>query len=404
MNASHKALQPVVTSPEKLLAYAHALVPTLKDRAVSTSKLGKLPDETISDLEAGGLLSMTTPRKYGGLQVSVSTFLDVVAELGRGDAAVAWITALINVTTWAAAVLYGEKVADEVFGGEQPARVVGVLSARKAVVKKVEGGYLIEEGLWGFNSGIYHANWDLLGIPIVDAAGNVIDQGAALVRASDVEILGDWDVIALRGTGSSSVSVKNLFVPDERVASMSRAVQGDYQATHLAGEALYRVALVPMLALILTFPALGVASAALEVFLEQLPRRGIQYTWYTKQSEAPLTHLQVGEASAKFDAARAIIEKHARLMDESAESGNYMAFLDRAKVRRDIGFAEKLIWEGVDLLATAAGGSLAATHNPFTKLWQDARVASLHGIVSQTTNFELYGRLACGLPPNTPLI
>ena len=224
MNASNKELQMVIASPEKLLAYATALVPTLKDRAGSTSRLGKLPDETITDLDAGGLLSMTTPRKYGGLQVSVSTFLDVVAELGRGDAAAAWVTSLINVTTWAAAVLYGEKVADEVFGGEQPARVVGVLSARKAVVKKVEGGYLIEEGVWGFNSGIYHANWDLLGIPIVDAAGNVIDQGAALVRASDVQILGDWDVIALRGTGSSSVSVKNLFVPDERVASMSQAV------------------------------------------------------------------------------------------------------------------------------------------------------------------------------------
>ncbi|WP_322028596.1 acyl-CoA dehydrogenase family protein [Paraburkholderia sp. J76] len=388
----------------ELVAAATALVPALKQRASAIDQLSRLPQETIDDLNAAGLLELTTPRRYGGKQASVRTFLEVVAEIGRGDASTAWVTALINVTTWAAAALFDERVTDEVFGGPERARVVGVLSPRKASVKKVDGGYVIEEGVWGFNSGIYHANWDLLGIPIVDASGKVIDQGVALVRASDVRTLDDWNVMALRGTGSSSVSVTNLFVPDTHVASMSQAIEGKYGATHLAGEPLYRVACIPMLAIILTFPALGIARNALDTFLELLPRRGIQYTWYTKQAEAPVTHLQVGLASAKLDAARAIIEKHADALDASAASGQYMAYMDRAKVRRDVGFAETLIWDAVDSLATASGGSLASLGNPFARVWHDARVASLHGIVAPTTNFETYGRLACGQPADTPLI
>lgn len=387
-----------------LVAYARSLVPTLKERGKETAALGRLPAHTLADLDAGGLLGMTIPRRYGGGQVSVRTFLDVVAELGRGDASVAWVTALTNVTNWCAATFFGEEAAKEVFCGDKPARVVGVLSPRRAVVKKVAGGYLIEEGLWGFNSGVYHATWDMLGIPLVDEQGKVIDQGGALIPIEQVTILNDWNVIGICGSGSSSVSVSNVFVPDARIASVSKAIQGDYPSTHLAGESLYQVASMPMLAIILTFPALGLGIAALETFLETLPRRGIQYSWYSKQAEAPVTHLVVGEASAKLDAARVILEKHAQDLDASGACGVYMDYLQRAKIRRDVGYAETLIWQAVDMLASASGGSLAAVHNPMTKIWQDARVASLHGIVNPSLNFETYGRLLCGLEAGSPFI
>jgi alkylation response protein AidB-like acyl-CoA dehydrogenase len=409
MNAKYAehTVQAVDTAAGKGLAlqdYARSLIPTLKARSKDTAALGRLPAETIADLEAGGLLSMTTPRRFGGEAVSVRTFLNVVAELGRADAGVAWVTALTNVTTWCAATFFGAEAAEEVFGGAKPARVTGVLSPRKAVVKKVEGGYLIEEGLWGFNSGIYHATWDMLGIPLVDATGKVVDQGVALIPVEQIEILNDWNVIGISGSGSSSVSVKNVFVPNARIGSVTRAIEGDYPSSHLADEPLFQTACMPMLAIILAFPALGLGVAALETFLETLPRRSIQYSWYAKQSEAPITHLQVGEASAKIDAARAILERHADAMDASAASGVYMDFLERAKVRRDVGYAEKLIWEAVDMLASASGGSLASANNPMTKIWQDARIASLHGIVTPNTNFETYGRILCGMTPGTPFI
>jgi alkylation response protein AidB-like acyl-CoA dehydrogenase len=389
---------------QALVQYAASLVPTLKQRAKETATLGRLPAETIADLETGDLLSMMIPRVFGGQQTTVRTFLDVAAELGRGDASVAWVVSLINVTTWGAATFFGEKAAQEVFNGTEPAKVSGVLSPRKAVVKKVEGGYLIEEGLWGFNSGVYHSNWDMLGIPLVNEQGDIVDQGIVLVPTSELEILNDWDVIAISGSGSSSVSARNLFVPDHRVTSLTKAINGDYNSTHLDGESLYRVACMPMLAIILTFPALGVGMAALETFLAALPRRAIQYSGYAKQAEAPVTHLQVGEASAKIEAARAIMEKHADALDACAKSGKYMDFHQRAKVRRDVGYAETLIWSAVDMLATASGGSLAGSKNPFTKIWQDARIASLHGIVTPATNFETYGRILCGQDAGTPFI
>jgi alkylation response protein AidB-like acyl-CoA dehydrogenase len=81
-----------------------------------------------------------------------------------------------------------------------------------------------------------------------------------------------------------------------------------------------------------------------------------------------------------------------------------MEFNARAKVRSDAGTASQLIWEAVDTLASASGGSFAASSNLVNRYWRDVRVASLHGVLCTTTSWELYGRLLCGQEANTPLV
>lgn len=387
-----------------LITRATGLVPTLRSRTREVDELARLPDATVADLDAIGAFDLMIPRQHGGQQTSIRTYMEVVSEIGRGDGSAGWACALINICNWMLATLYPQSVSDPIFASGAKVRTSGVLSPRVAKVKRQPGGILIEEGLWGFNSGVYHAQWDLLGIPIVNEAGETVDQGLALIPIEDVTLLHDWDTIALRGSGSTSVSVKNLFVPDERIASVSKAIVGDYASTHLQGEALYRGAFIPLLAIILIFPALGVAKAALETFLAKLPGRGIQYTWYNQQDEAAVTHLQLGEASAKLDAARLVVERCVDEIDAHAVSGAEMDVLARARIRRDTGYASQLIWEGVDILATASGGSLAGAGNPFNRLWRDARIANLHGVVCTSTNLELFGRILCGKEANTPLV
>lgn len=387
-----------------LITRATGLVQTLRSRTREVDQLARLPDATVADLDAIGAFDLMIPRQHGGQQTSIRTYMEVVSEIGRGDGSAGWACALINICNWMLATLYPQSVSDPIFASGAKVRTSGVLSPRVAKVKRQPGGILIEEGLWGFNSGVYHAQWDLLGIPIVNEAGETVDQGLALIPIEEVTLLHDWDTIALRGSGSTSVSVKNLFVPDERIASVSKAIVGDYASTHLQGEALYRGAFIPLLAIILIFPALGVAKAALETFLAKLPGRGIQYTWYNQQDEAAVTHLQLGEASAKLDAARLVVERCVDEIDAHATSGVEMDVLTRARIRRDTGYASQLIWEGVDILATASGGSLAGTGNPFNRLWRDARIANLHGVVCTSTNLELFGRILCGKEANTPLV
>ena len=92
------------------------------------------------------------------------------------------------------------------------------------------------------------------------------------------------------------------------------------------------------------------------------------------------------------------------MLEESAASGTRMALEQRARIRRDAGAASQLIWEAMDLLAGASGGSFAYIKNPMNRLWRDVRVASMHGAVNASSNMELFGRILCEKEPNTPLL
>jgi 3-hydroxy-9,10-secoandrosta-1,3,5(10)-triene-9,17-dione monooxygenase len=206
---------------ETIVTRARDLVPELRARSEEIHTLGRIPASLFERVEAAGLLKLSTPRSYGGLEVNVNTRKAALAELGRGDLSVGWVAALMNNAAWGLYALYPKHVTDQLSATPQGFRGCVGAALVKAKVIKASGGYVIENGQWAFNSGVYHANWDLLAIPLVDEAGNVTDHGFALVPIEDITILNDWDAMGLRGTGSSGVSVRDVFIPEERVTSAS---------------------------------------------------------------------------------------------------------------------------------------------------------------------------------------
>ncbi len=389
-----EALRSETGRDNDLVEAARALVPFLREQQAESDRLGRTPDDTAAKLLAAGVYSLATPRAYGGHETSLTTWMEVITEIGRGDGGVAWGATLINSCNMIAA-FYPKSAADEIFS-KAGTRVSGVLMPRKAKTRRVEGGILIEEGMWMFNSGVYLADWDILGIPLVNEAGEVIDHSIAAIPMSSVKILHDWDTIGIRGSGSSSVSVENVFVSDSHLISLPGLCLGVNDGA-FKEESLYWSAMIPVMAIILVFPALGLGMHMLEEILASLPGKNIAYTGYTNQMEAPVTHLQIGEASAKIDCARLLVRKACADIDEWAARHEMMPYMDRARIRRDTGASVKLIWEAVDILASAGGGSFARRNNVLNRIWQDVRITAMHGMTVPTTNTELYGRLLCGM-------
>ena len=94
---------------------------------------------------------------------------------------------------------------------------------------------------------------------------------------------------------------------------------------------------------------------------------------------------------------RLIVANAAAEIERHAKAGSAMESMTQARIRRDTGFASRLVWEGIDLLAGACGGSFASVAHPINRIWHDVRVASLHASLVPSTVFELYGRMMCGL-------
>jgi 3-hydroxy-9,10-secoandrosta-1,3,5(10)-triene-9,17-dione monooxygenase len=139
--------------------------------------------------------------------------------------------------------------------------------------------------------------------------------------------------------------------------------------------------------------------------LENVPKRGIAYTAYTTQAEAPTTHLQLALAAEKIDTAHLHAYRAAADIDQAAAAGVYLDRLTRARVRMDTGYVARQCLEAIEILLSVNGAGSFAESNPLQRMWRDAETASRHAVVNPEISQELYGRELLGLPTNiTPLI
>jgi alkylation response protein AidB-like acyl-CoA dehydrogenase len=398
--ASMRSIAPPTVA--ELVARARELAPLLRKHAAAGEANRRVEEEIIQATSQAGLMKVCTPKRYGGWEMNVRAMLDVSAAIAEGDGGAAWVVNLNNVCCWLTS-LYPVKAQDEVFGVDPDARVSGVLNPT-ATVTKVEGGYRVT-GTWHYNSGGWHAQWAVLGMPIVNEAGEDIDQGLALFPMSDLERVDTWFVAGMRASGSICLKCKDAFVPDYRVLSVPKAIEGHYPTETRDQEALYRSAFVPLLSLILVGPILGLGRAALEFVRQKAGSRAIAYTFFEKQNTSVAFQLQIAETALMIDTAHLHAYRAADDIDEAAARGVYPDLLVRARVRADTGYVVEKITQAIDKLLFAHGSAGFAEASPLQRIWRDAAVASRHAVVLPTIGYELYGKTLLGIENTvTPLI
>ena len=145
-----------------------------------------------------------------------------------------------------------------------------------------------------------------------------------LCHGNELEVLDDWHVVGLKGSGSNSVIAKNVFVPEHRVSLDRLATKGHYIIDELKDVPLYQTPFVPSLTLSIVGPALGLAQAAMDVHMERVKKAGIGNTFYNKMSEAPITHMQIAQAQLKIDSAEMHLYRAVDMLDAYSEKGQQL--------------------------------------------------------------------------------
>ena len=376
-----------------LLARVDEIRPVLERNAATGDEQRRVPDESIDALTEAGLFNVTLPRRYGGYELPIEAYLVIGAAVARSDGATGWLYTLGVVNRWVVGLTSAE-AQEDIWGQNPDAHLAGVLAPSATSIRE-DGGWRVS-GRWGFASGCRYADWVIVGFPAVDDAGDPLGDRSALIPARDWTVDDTWFVAGMRGTGSNTVVVDNIFVPEHRTFSVADAVQGKY-ATPYADEALYRSAFVPVLSIVLAAPVVGIAEATLELVIEKAPRRGISYTKFTRQSDSAGFQIAVSKAALLCDTARMHMLRAARDIDQAAERGVYPDMVTRARVRADTGYSTTCAREAIDLLLTAHGAGGMAEASPLQRMWRDANTGGRHAIVNPIGNEEIYGKALLGV-------
>ena len=387
------------TSAEQAMAATRAILPDLRERAARAVLDRRLPEESIRQLKAAGSLKTIQAKRNGGHGLSMRAHLDMVSLIARGCGSTAWVAGVAHAHSWLLSHFPGE-AQDDVFGRDPDTLVSAVIGPR-GTAQRTKDGFVLS-GTWPFASGSERAAWLLLGAVVLDD-GEVVDEGDFLIPAAAVTFHDDWKVVGLSATGSCTVTVEQLPIPEHRFLSLPALIAGRSPGMALHDGWLERCAPVPVLTLALTGTALGLARQALDDFPPLIAGKTIAYTSDAKYDH-PITLADTAQAVMLVDQGELLLYRAADEIDGAACEGRELDLLTRARMRLDCAEGVRRCLEGVQILFQLSGASGIRQASPLTRTLADLQAVNQHGLLDLRTNREMYGRIHLGLEPNTPLI
>jgi alkylation response protein AidB-like acyl-CoA dehydrogenase len=380
----------------ELVSRARELVPILREKAPWQEQNRRLSDDVVEAMTSAGIFRMRVPARFGGYECDTNALVDVGIQLGRGDGSAAFNVAAWWIMTWNICH-FPDEVQDEIFS-DPDVRICGTLAPTGMAVAKDNG--IVVSGEWAFNSGAAHSTWKLLSA-ILPTPGGDAEPILAVVPMSDLQVVNDWDVSGLRGTGSVTTIARDVFIPAARYMRISALMRQEYASKLNADSPIYRGPMIGAISASTTGKLVGLATAASEAFFDRLPGRPITNTSYTSQADAPVTHLQVADASLKIQEAEFHARQLANMVDERGLNDEPWTLGDRAYARVAVGRVCQLASEAVNIFNMASGATSIYSSVPIQRIQRDVQAINLHALNLPSTNLELYGRILCGLEPNT---
>jgi alkylation response protein AidB-like acyl-CoA dehydrogenase len=376
------------------LARARELGPEIAEAAQEIERTRRIPDPLLEHLHAARLFRMLLPRSVGGDQVDPVLYLLAIEEAGRHDASIAWNLFVGNSSALIAPYL-PEETAEEIFSDPRSLVAWGPPNASRA--KAVPGGYEVS-GQWDFASGCRQANWMGAHAHVREPDGSLRKNryGRATVRTAlfpvaEATILDTWNTIGLRGTGSDSYTVEDVFVPE--------AFSGTREDPSLRRETgpLYAFTMQGLYAVGVAGVALGTAQAMLDAFVELAQRktpRGLG-----RLADSAMVRADTAKAEARLGSARAYLKEILADIYASADDVAPIGIRDRARVRLGCANAIHGAIEVADWVYKAAGVDAIFPGSPFERRFRDIHTLSQQ-IQSRSSHFEAVGQILLGDEPD----
>ena len=392
---------------------ARALTPLLAAAGPRIDADKALPPEVLDALHEAKMFRMFLPHSLGGAELDLPTFFDVILAIAEGDASAAWTVAQSNGCAFSAA--YMEADAARVVFGDARAVTAWGFPAAPCHARPAEGGWRVT-GTWGFGSGSRHASWvgahcnvcDAQGVPLKKSDGSPIERTALMPRRSVTITDAGWNVIGLRGTGSDTYTVKDIFVPAAycivprgmgRDQQLPPGAAPEMETERRESGMLYHLS--PSVAYQAGFSAvaLGIARAMLNDFIA-LAGKKTPASAGSLLRENNVIQARVATSEARLASMRAWLQQILRASWEDVASTGVHSFEQRAALRLASTYAISEARKVADDCYDDCGATAIFEANHFERRLRDMRAVTQQ-LQSHAMHLQTAGQHFLGLMPNT---
>jgi 3-hydroxy-9,10-secoandrosta-1,3,5(10)-triene-9,17-dione monooxygenase len=377
---------PAEITAEQLVARARALRGELVRQQAETEERTHFSPELHRALEDAGFYRMYVPRRYGGLEVDVPTFMRVGVELARGDMSAAWGACLsanhaLQVASW-----FGQPLQDEVFSGGD-FRCASVASPSVRATRE-DGGYRLE-GAVAYCSGIPYSTY-FLGqamLPETDARG-MPRMCLYVAPRSAFTVLDDWgDSLGLKGTGSDTIRFDGAVVPAhavlEDVNMIDVRVEDGTPGLALHGNPMYGGRALVIFTLSLACTVIGGAYNALDEYANWTRDKPTPLPPFGPRAENADFQRWYGAALVKVQTAEAAMmrcaQEHMEICAASAAGDRPYTWAEDARLAAIARETMVQAWEAVEQhLLRTIGSSAVKSGQRFERLFRDLATMAAH--------------------------
>src|SRR3954447_11805666 len=355
-----------------LVERARALVPLIKQEADEIERTRRLTAPVVNALVDNGINAPLLPKSLGGAEVPLATFMQMQEEVAKADASTAWCLGQCSVCAVISAYI-DHDAADEIFNSTPGILAWGAVNHD---VRAEPGGYRAN-ARWEFASGIRQANWLGAHVRIIEADGTPRKKpdGSPEIRTilfplSEATLYDVWDVIGLRGTGTDSYSVNNLFIPEKFAA-----LRDEPQARRESGP-LYKLSTNMVFGMGFAATSLGVARATLDAAIDLARAKTPQAQKAMRDNNA--VQGVIGRTEASLRAARAYLYATAAEVWRDLAGGEAITEAHRIALRIATTWTIHQSAAVVDTAYHMAGATAVFNANRFERRFRD-----MHAIAQQ---------------------
>ncbi|MFC9874086.1 3-hydroxy-9,10-secoandrosta-1,3,5(10)-triene-9,17-dione monooxygenase oxygenase subunit [Nocardia salmonicida] len=377
-----------------------ALLPTLRERAQEAEDLRRIPEESMKALQETGFFRLLQPKQWGGHAADPVVFYDTVRKIASACGSTGWVAGIIGVHNWHLA-LFDQQAQQDVWGEDTDVRISSSYAPMGAG-QAVDGGYIVR-GSWAWSSGSDHATWAVLGGPVIKN-GKPVDFGSFLIPRSDYRIDDVWNVVGLRGTGSNTVVVEDVFVPSHRFLSFRAMSEGRAPGLEQNTDAVFKMPWGTIHPTTISTPIVGMGYGAYEAHVEHQGKRVRAAYAGENAKDDPFAKVRVAEAASDIDAAWRqlsgnVAEEYALLL-----AGEEVPFDLRVRARRDQVRSTGRVIASIDKLFESSGATALANGTPLQRFWRDAHAGRVHAANDPERAYVMYGTHEFGLPVTDAMV
>lgn len=376
-----------VVERDEVLADVRACLGRFRAAAEEAERARAIPAASVAAMRESRLARLLVPRRFGGCELGLDAWFDVVREIARADASHGWCASLmIHMPHYAA---YFPLAGQEALWADGPDVVVAGSLPPVCQVERADGGFVVS-GRSPFASGVLHSDWSLVGGVVQDEAGPP-EWSWFLLPAADYEVVDSWFTIGMRGTGSNSIVTDRAFVLHERVLRSSHVIEGDVPGPAPSENPMYRLPIAAYGPLGFSTVILGAVEGAVDEF------RGWMQTRRAPDgslvAERARTQRTIGQIAADVDAAALLLRRVVATAQAPAKPDAAL----RARSLRDMAHAAQRCVGAIDALMALSGTAAFAQTSVIGRAWRDVHFAAANLGISADNNYGHWGRLALGL-------